>query len=829
MSHSTLRLGRVWIMKGMKQSVKKTREKKTDNEQKKGKGRGRKHTGLWIFLLIFAFIGVTGGVLIKLGFFGEMSDYFMPTTEANRLISYLGLNDFNYADRWGSSFTVKDVKDLLQASGVPEEQAGMPLSHKPGFLPVTRRQFEALFEVLIRKLELDRLALKSLYIYDVDRTGGLEMDGIVYERILTSDGDYYMEKEYAFPGEYIGSVVRVYVSNNEIVLCMGESSETVVLKNAYFRTVVEEDGKSYVLAYVNGRQQKLPASKSILDAGVLTEDKWGLAASGRDILHTDAAEGSEAPGDGNAVKLASGCLCDITIGNDGVMEINDHTAELVEARVSAYSDGLITVEGYEDTLFLSEFFNVYKVKGAFKAMQSAGLLIGYDRVLLYIRDNMLEGALLIEDIYAKNIRVLISNSDYTNYYHSELTITSDTDYTITYGEVIEEHSAGERIIFSNGSEQLKNGPARITSKEEDGRITINSLERQSGKPSYRGTLELSRDDRGVLVINELPVEEYLYGVVPSEMPVTYEMEALKAQAICARAYAFAQMESDNYSQYGAHLDDSIYSQVYNNVAEDERAIRAVDDTYGVVPCYGDEVVEAFFFSTSCGTTSSNSAVWGGNQEPYLLDTMETELNDLADLSDENRFKEFIDGNPGDDFIERDEPFFRWSVGYTTETLTNTINRHLYERIQAMPEYILAKNAAGSYEKKSINTIGDLVSVEVTKRGNSGIIEEMEIVGTAETILVKGQTNARALLSPEDVTIRKQDGSTLNGWSTLPSAYYYVENGNGFLIHGGGFGHGVGLSQNGANDMARLGYLSTDIISHYFTGVELKDMYQLAGE
>ena len=147
----------------------------------------------------------------------------------------------------------------------------------------------------------------------------------------------------------------------------------------------------------------------------------------------------------------------------------------------------------------------------------------------------------------------------------------------------------------------------------------------------------------------------------------------------------------------------------------------------------------------------------------------------------------------------------------------------------MPEYILAKSANGEYEKKSIQSIGEVKKIEVTKRGESGIIEEMVITGTVETILVKGQANARALLSPENVTIRKQDGSTLTGWTSLPSAYFYVDGQEGFKLYGGGFGHGVGLSQNGANDMAKLGYAASDIISHYYTAVELKDMYELMGK
>ncbi|MGN0155068.1 MAG: SpoIID/LytB domain-containing protein [Lachnospiraceae bacterium] len=761
---------------------------------KKEKQGKRKKKGLWFLLFLLVIFGITGGILIKLGVHKKAMDNLMPNAEANRLISYLGISDYEYTDRLGSSFTVKSAKKLLQTAEVSYDEIEIDLEHMPGFLPLTRKQFEQMYDSLITVLELDRLQSISLYIYDIDNANDKEIDGIVYEVVNTSNGDYYMEKDYGLSTDYVGKVVRLYVSNNEIILCLGESTESIVIRNAYVSKVADEEEGRLLLAYVNGGMRKL-----------LLEKKSGKNADWKD------------------------CLCDITISNQGVTGITDHTGELVTARVTSYADGVVTVDGYEEPLYLSDAFNVYKVNGSFKAMQSAGTLIGYNQISLYIKDGALEAALITEDIYAKNIRVLISNTDFTDYYHNEVSVTSDTDFTVSYGDTVKEYAAGDKIAFRNGSEELQSGSAKITSKEEEGRITITSIQRQNGSPSYRGTLELSKDDKGVLVVNELPVEEYLYGVVPSEMPVSYETEALKAQAICARAYAYRQMESDKYAQYGAHLDDSISSQVYNNVEEDERAIFAVDDTYGVVPCYDGEVIEAFFFSTSCGATSNNSVVWGGNQEPYLLDTMETELNDMANLGDEGNFRDFIDGNLGTGFIEEEEPFFRWSVGFTKEKLTEAINNHLYERIQAMPENILAQNAQGDFEKKAISSIGDLVSIEVTQRGDSGIIEEMVITGTAETILVKGQANARALLSPEAVTIRKQDGSTISGWTSLPSAYFYVDDSNGYVIRGGGFGHGVGLSQNGANDMAKLGYTANDIILHYYTAVELKDMYELMGK
>lgn len=763
------------------------KERKTGTKKKK-------RVSVIIVLLLLVIIGIAGGVIIKTVFYEKVGDGVMSNTEANRLISYLGISDYEYTDRLGSSFTVKSARKLLQDAEVSFDKVDVPLEHVPGFIPLTRKQFESLYDSLVQELELDRLSSLNLYIYDIDNANDKEIDGVLYEVVSTSNGDYYMEKDYGLDSAYVGKVVKLYVSNNEIILCLGEVSEEIVIQNAYTSKVAEEDGKQMLFAYVDGGVQKFPVT--------------GKAGLGGDMKE---------------------CLCDIKITNKGVTGITDHSGELTETKVTAYSEGNVTVEGYEEPLYLSNAFNVYKINGTFKASKSAGTLIGYDKVSLYIKDNQVEAALITEDIYAKNIRVLISNSDYTNYYHDEVTVTSDTDFTVSYGDVVKEYKAKDKIQFRNGSEELAGGSARIVSKEEEGRITISSIKRQSGYPAYRGTLELTRDDKGVLVVNELPVEEYLYGVVPSEMPVSYETEALKAQAICARAYAYRQMESDSYAKYGAHLDDSVSSQVYNNVQEDERAVFAVDDTYGVVPCYDNEVIEAFFFSTSCGTTSNNSVVWGGNPEPYLLDTMETELNDIAALDNEDSFRSFIDGNLGTGFIEEEEPFFRWSVAFTKKQLSEAINAHLYDRIKAMPENLLVMNSKGEYEKRDISSIGEVENIEITKRGGSGIIEEMVITGTVETILVRGQSNARALLCPEQVAIRKQDGSVVEGWLTLPSAYFYVNCADGFTIYGGGFGHGVGLSQNGANDMAKLGYLAGDIIAHYYTAVELKDMYELLGK
>lgn len=113
-----------------------------------------------------------------------------------------------------------------------------------------------------------------------------------------------------------------------------------------------------------------------------------------------------------------------------------------------------------------------------------------------------------------------------------------------------------------------------------------------------------------MLINELPLEEYLYSVVPSEMPASYPQEALKAQAICARTYAYTHMQRAGYEALGAHVDDSSSYQVYNNILEQEEATAAVKATYGQLLVREDGVTpaETYYYSTSWGY-GSDAHVW----------------------------------------------------------------------------------------------------------------------------------------------------------------------------------------------------------------------------
>jgi len=132
---------------------------------------------------------------------------------------------------------------------------------------------------------------------------------------------------------------------------------------------------------------------------------------------------------------------------------------------------------------------------------------------------------------------------------------------------------------------------------------------------YRGNVEVSPADKGMLVINELPLEDYLAGLINCEISSQWPMETIKAQAVVARSYAFFQREARKNALY--HLESTVIDQVYDGCAiEDSRAVRGVRETSGEVLTYNNNVIQSFFHSNCGGHTESSENVWG-YAFPYL--------------------------------------------------------------------------------------------------------------------------------------------------------------------------------------------------------------------
>ena len=471
----------------------------------------------------------------------------------------------------------------------------------------------------------------------------------------------------------------------------------------------------------------------------------------------------------------------------------------------------------------------------------------------------------------ETIRVLIQNSDYQGIFHKEVKLSCDTEWELHYGldgELTEKHAGGEELLLDENSAWFTECARIVLSPAEDGgKISLLSVNRSQGTPAYRGSMEIRKTGQGFVVINELPVEEYLYGVVPSEMPVSYPMEALKAQAICARTYVYAHLESPGYGEYGAHVDDSTGYQVYNNTAEKEEAIQAVQETKGEVVRLNGELVDTYYYSTSCGF-GADERVWNPGEEKKVSYLTAASISETAMQQDQNSaeipgteyftaqdmcrgdyFHEFLQNPPETDF-ERQEPWYRWSI--TVESLdTESLRKVLKERQEAEPDRILVeKNGdktepvgsnAGNTDSNAGNTgsnaeaagewedIGRITDICIGKRGDGGIAESLVIKGEKKTVTVLSQYNIRAVLCAGGVTAVRQDGSKVELKMLLPSAFFEIEsvkegeNMIGYKLYGGGYGHGAGMSQNAARHMAEKGYTTADILLFFYRDCKIENV------
>lgn len=457
----------------------------------------------------------------------------------------------------------------------------------------------------------------------------------------------------------------------------------------------------------------------------------------------------------------------------------------------------------------------------------------------------------------ETIRVLIQNSDYQGIYHKEVKLSCDTEWELYYGldgELTEKHAGGEELLLDENSAWFTECARIVLSPAEDGgKISLLSVNRSQGTPAYRGSMEIRKTGQGFVVINELPVEEYLYGVVPSEMPVSYPMEALKAQAICARTYVYAHLESPGYGEYGAHVDDSTGYQVYNNTAEKEEAIQAVQETKGEVVRLNGELVDTYYYSTSCGF-GADERVWNPGEEKKVSYLTAVSISETAMQQDQNSaeipgteyftaqdmcrgdyFHEFLHNPPETDF-ERQEPWYRWSI--TVESLdTESLRRVLKERQEAEPDRILVEKNGDKTEPVGSNAedagewedIGRITDIRIGKRGDGGIAESLVIKGEKKTVTVLSQYNIRAVLCAGGVTAVRQDGSKVELKMLLPSAFFEIEsvkegeNMIGYKLYGGGYGHGAGMSQNAARHMAEKGYTTADILLFFYRDCKIENV------
>lgn len=521
---------------------------------------------------------------------------------------------------------------------------------------------------------------------------------------------------------------------------------------------------------------------------------------------------------------ATNVITDISIENGKISDYNMKQG-YVSGKLLKYTDSSVDIEG-QGTFDIGEGFRVYKTYGNIEAKTLYDLVVGYDVQKFLIEDGKLCAVLIDRNFVAQNIRVVIKNNGFQDIYHDSVLISSDKEYEFTYGGEKKTFIAGEEFTITPDSKYLESGSLKISTAGSDGRITIKSLERGYGNPLYRGTIEVMKTESGLVIINELPLEEYLYAVIPSEMPYTYSAEALKAQAVCARSYACKQMMSNAYAYLGAHVDDSTSFQVYNNSQEQPATNQAVDDTCGQIMTCNGEVISAFFYSTSCGS-GTDALIWGGSGYDYIKGRLLSPETQDIDLTDEAQFKMFITNNY--DTYDKEYGWYRWNVTIPLENITLGVNQIISTLYSSGPEKVLTQKG-NDYVSQDISSVGNVLSVETGTRGTGGVLNYVVIHGDEATVMIKTESFIRKIFNPSGLAITKNDGSTVDTFSSLPSAFFAIEevkDGDtlaGYRFIGGGYGHGAGMSQNGANTMGNNGMGYQDILNFFYHNIKIETLY-----
>ena len=352
---------------------------------------------------------------------------------------------------------------------------------------------------------------------------------------------------------------------------------------------------------------------------------------------------------------------------------------------------------------------------------------------------------------------------------------------------------------------------------------------------FAGSLKFIVDDGKVVAVNVVGVEDYLLSVISSEMKATASLEFLKAHAVISRSWLMARIQErrDNVHSSGSSVkEDRIVDGDYHlvkwfgrddhkafdvcaddhcqryqglTVAVGDNVRKAVDQTWGEVLTYDGEICDARFSKCCGGMMERFGSCWEDIDYPYLAAVSDTPSEEkIPDLTREDNARKWIMGemeessdafcNTEDgkilaqvlnDYDLETKDFFRWEVRYTRKKLSELI------------------------ASRSGHDIGMLESIEPRKRGPSGRITLLEIRGTKSSMTVGKELVIRKFLSASHL---KSSAFVVD---VLPSGTSFEE--DIVVMHGAGWGHGVGLCQIGAAVMSSRGYRYRDILSHYYPG------------
>lgn len=251
------------------------------------------------------------------------------------------------------------------------------------------------------------------------------------------------------------------------------------------------------------------------------------------------------------------------------------------------------------------------------------------------------------------------------------------------------------------------------------------------------------------------------------------------------------------------------------------------------------LAETYYYSTSCGM-GTDATVWktdAAGTLTYLRAKSisaktangDAEAENLGEkLREEKEFDAFIQSKDADDF-EVSESWYRWS--YQVKKLdAEYMSKILAARYNANEKRVLTLEK-GEYVSKPVKDFSEVYDIYVEKRGAGGVCDELVIETDSGTYKVISEHCIRYVLNNGESKVMRQDGTAVDSPTILPSGFFVIDpvrekkKVTGYVLTGGGFGHGVGMSQNGARDMAEYGMTAEEILAFFFDGCTIKNIYE----
>ncbi len=373
---------------------------------------------------------------------------------------------------------------------------------------------------------------------------------------------------------------------------------------------------------------------------------------------------------------------------------------------------------------------------------------------------------------------------------SKATVGLPSGGTIVLDGKTVECAAGSVGLSSGGGNVRVNLPGQGAKDAADVAIIASSQPLQYNGRSYRGRLRI-KPGRSLSIINEVMIDDWLKGVLPAEIGSDAPMEALKAQAVAGRSEAIFRLLHPPHESDGYDFCTGVHCQAYKGIGEETEQIRqACDATLGYVLTAGGDVLNAVYHNVCGGVTAGAEDVWDSKPIPGLVPVFDELKAPVPNLSSEEAAAAFVNdsstesfcysGNP--DYANYAKKYFRWS-----KTLSASE----------------AGRAAG---------VGTLTDIAVTERRPSGRVRKLTVRGTGGTRTIEKELNIRNIFdlwSGLFVLQVERSGSAI-------SSVTFV---------GAGNGHGVGLCQHGAREIARRGGRFDQILGHYYRGAKLQKVYR----